>query len=695
MKKMTVLMLTVFLTVPYLFAETPAGLEEVIFMDIPSVITPTMTEKTSEKAPASVTVVTENDIKASGARSLPEVLERLTGIHVFDSYDGRALTNVRGILTEANDKIKLLIDGHSIIEPVWNNAFDMYVPPIENIKQIEIVRGPGSSLYGTGAFSATINIITKKPRDVYGLTVDQKYGSFDSWTTNAAYGARKGKYEFGVNYNSYQSKGPDLKIDHDWLSGQGALGLGTSIAPGVMTESRRRHQADMYVGCGGLSFQGLFADSVVDFPLDEMATLTENGEKQYFTYGFGEIKYETAVTERLKVRVKTSYDHMRMNLKGQALPNNFSLAGGIDLNGDGIPELWADGLLSDYRYTSEQYKSEAIADYMLTDANELLGGIFYEDIRLVDPQYKSNMIGLSFMNAGSVMDFTGTEFNWLTPRERSVHGAFFQDEWTLTADHYLIIGGRYDKYNDVGESFNPRCGYVWQYLRDETMTGNVKFLYGTAFRAPSFGQLYMLSVGYTGIKPENIQSGEVVFANTIMGKVDTTVSFFHQKTDNLTIRDVNTSANGIISWINHGKTTAGGVEMSGKYYFLPKQYVYVGYANTLATSDETGEDLPFTARNQAEAGLNMKLPHKLNWNVNADYTSELTREPGDHRPPVGADIVTNTTLSVENYAGFDFYVSVYDVFDRAVRAPSFVGIMPVEDIPRPGRQYSCGVTYRF
>lgn len=691
MRKTVFAILVLYITAVYAFAETSPDMEEVFFMEIPSVITPTMTQKTGDTAPASVTVITEREIKESGARSLPEALERLTGIHVFDSYDARALTNIRGVLTEVNDKIKLLIDGHSYFEPVWNNSFDFYIPPMENIKQIEVVRGPGSALYGTGAFIATVNIITKKPKDVYGLTVEQAYGSFNTWTTNAAYGTKQGAVELGFNVNSYQTNGPEMRIEHDWLSGQSAMG--TSLAPRSTTEQRRRRQADMYVSCGNFSVSGMYANNELSMPLAEIATFTEDGQKMLFDYGYGEVKYEVPFSDSFKARMRVSYDNIRFNMKGQVLPLGFNIAGGMDLNGDGISEIWPDGVRSDYRYTSDQYKTEVIFDHSITGTNELLLGMFYEDIRVRDPQFKTNMDLATMLNTGGYIDYTGTSGNFLQPCERAVSGAFFQDEWNVTKEWYLILGGRYDKYSDVGESFSPRSGIVWKYSSDLS-AGSIKCLYGSAFRAPSISQLYMLAVGNTKLKPETMDSLELIITDTMREKLATQVSVYGYVTKDQTIRSsINTG--GVVQWVNLNRTKAWGCEVMEKYYIQSHTFIYAGYSHIDAKDDVTNGDLPFTAKDQAQAGCNLQLGRYVNVKVNADYSSAISREEGDTRPPVGEDIITDMTIGVENYAKCDFYLSIYNIFDRKVFAPSFLALLPLDDLPRPGIQYACGLTYRF
>ena len=121
------------------------------------------------KAPAAVYVLTAEDIRRSGASSIPEALQGVPGLTV-ESVDGRMWAiSARGFARVFSDKMLVMIDGRSLYTPLFSGVlWDMIDVPLENIERIEIMRGPGAVMWGPNAVNGVINIITRKARDTQG-----------------------------------------------------------------------------------------------------------------------------------------------------------------------------------------------------------------------------------------------------------------------------------------------------------------------------------------------------------------------------------------------------------------------------------------------------------------------------------------------------------------------------------------------
>ena len=157
--------------------------EELLFEEIPVVFIATQSPRRVGEAPAIVTVVTGQELEEMGIRNLGEYFHRIPGFGTSYNYMGQIELEVRGVKTFNSEKIKIMLDGHSLNEPqtgavTWAfSQFDLI--PIEYIKSIEIIRGPGSALYGTGAFLGVVNIITKDAEEIDGIEVAAGYGKHD------------------------------------------------------------------------------------------------------------------------------------------------------------------------------------------------------------------------------------------------------------------------------------------------------------------------------------------------------------------------------------------------------------------------------------------------------------------------------------------------------------------------------------
>jgi outer membrane receptor for ferrienterochelin and colicin len=117
-------------------------------------------------APSSTSIITEQDIRLSGITKIPELLRRLAGIDIMQVTGGQTEVSIRGFNQRLSNKTLVLVDGRSVyIDLLGATIWQSLSIGVEDIQRIEVVRGPGSALYGADAFSGVINIITKRPGD--------------------------------------------------------------------------------------------------------------------------------------------------------------------------------------------------------------------------------------------------------------------------------------------------------------------------------------------------------------------------------------------------------------------------------------------------------------------------------------------------------------------------------------------------
>src|SRR5512139_1786462 len=197
---------------PVLFASVTE--EALLFQEIPSVYGASKFEQKVNQAPSSVSIVTSQEIKKNGYRTLADILRSVPGFYV--TYDRNySYIGVRGFGRpgDYNTRVLLTIDGHRTNDNIYNQAMigTEFILDVDLIERVEIIRGPGSSLYGSNAFFGVVNIITKRGRDLKGAEASAEAGSFDTYAARLSYGNRyPGGSEAIASATAYDSKGDRL-----------------------------------------------------------------------------------------------------------------------------------------------------------------------------------------------------------------------------------------------------------------------------------------------------------------------------------------------------------------------------------------------------------------------------------------------------------------------------------------------------
>ncbi len=245
----TVLTLFPFLVIPSLTVagetSVQSGMETLLAMNLEElmeveVTVATGTAKPLKLAPSVATVITAEEIKNIGARNINEVLETVPGLHVGASTKNAMsqVYSLRGIHTSINPQVLLMMNGVpiSLLFTGTRAFFDM---PVSSISRIEVIRGPGSAVYGADAFAGTFNIITKNGRDVAGTEIGTRGGSFDTYDIFMQHGGTYGGWDLFAGLE-YQSSGGDSSriIDSDLQTIlDGAFGTNASLTPGSLETS--------------------------------------------------------------------------------------------------------------------------------------------------------------------------------------------------------------------------------------------------------------------------------------------------------------------------------------------------------------------------------------------------------------------------------------------------------------------------
>lgn len=201
-----------------------------------NVTSATKTEESENQVAAAIYVISQADISRSGATSIPELLRSVPGLNVARLNSNSWAVTSRGFATDFANKLLVLVDGRSVYNPIFAGVeWDEIVLPMDEIERIEVIRGPGATVWGANAVNGIINIITKKAKDSLGGHVSAGGGSADHAVVNGRYGARIGEAGYARGYLSGISRGnfPSVANEQDydaWKSAQGGFRYDTQLS---------------------------------------------------------------------------------------------------------------------------------------------------------------------------------------------------------------------------------------------------------------------------------------------------------------------------------------------------------------------------------------------------------------------------------------------------------------------------------
>jgi len=198
----------------FLWPQISRGEEEKVFDLGEVVITPTRTPRLLGEVSLHTTIITKEEIAKSGAKNIAEAIEKETGVKV-DSYGALgAQTNV-SMRGSSSKQVLVLIDGQRMNSIRGGDVDFSEFPLLEHVERIEIVRGPGSALYGSSAMGGVINIITKDPPKKPTFGYETSYATHNTFINKFTHGAKIKKFGYFFSGGQYQSQGHRLNSDYN------------------------------------------------------------------------------------------------------------------------------------------------------------------------------------------------------------------------------------------------------------------------------------------------------------------------------------------------------------------------------------------------------------------------------------------------------------------------------------------------
>lgn len=199
-------------------------------MNVSVVVTASRRPQNISDVPYAISVITAQDIRRSGARSIPDALRMAPGVDVADLSFGNAAVSPRGLHGFLANQTLVLVDGRQIFDSVFGGTLWGSWPfQLEDIERIEVIRGPGGVIWGANAVNGVINIITKDPADQLGLTITSGGGSRGTLKTHFGHAQQDGKLRLRISGEYEAGDGFDnggsflRKLDDDYKAGRISL----------------------------------------------------------------------------------------------------------------------------------------------------------------------------------------------------------------------------------------------------------------------------------------------------------------------------------------------------------------------------------------------------------------------------------------------------------------------------------------
>lgn len=414
------------------------------------VVSATLSPETRPDTPASVTVITREEIEKSGKRDVLELLRGVPGVDVVQSGDAGKVTSVFVRGTNSTQTL-VLVDGVAVNSPYFS-GYDFAALSTQNVERIEVARGPFSALYGSDAIGGVISIFRRGATAGPSARVTAAAGNSAFHEETLFASARAGDAGFTVSGRNAHDAGDAQRIggatvDNDgWRDGNGSASVDWTPSSAF---------------AAGFQVDRMFARSEV--PSD--SGLPTPHRYTDFSQTLWTLPFRVEASERDRL-VGSLYD--------------------VELHPTAVdPDDTSGFFQSETRATTRG--ARLVDTWRVSEANTLSAAGSY---------------------ARSAVESSGASGTIIATHREWTWGAGAEDQISLWDGRLRAVAGiRYDRYSTFGSSTNPRLSVLWTL----GAAGSLRASYGTGFRAPSIGELYYPFFGNPGLKPERSRSWEIGF----------------------------------------------------------------------------------------------------------------------------------------------------------------------------------------
>jgi outer membrane receptor for ferrienterochelin and colicins len=630
------------------------SIEQLMEIEVETVYGASRYEQKISEAPSSVTVITAAEIRKFGYRTLADLLRSVRGFYVTNDRN-YSYIGVRGFGRpgDYNSRILVQVDGHRINDNVYDEALlgEDFVLDIDLIERVEIIRGPSSSLYGSSAFFAVINIITRRGSDFNGFESSAAAGSLDTYKGRVSYGNRfSNGLEIVASGSGLDSDGKDHLFYREYDAPE--------TNNGVTDHIDYEHAYNFFTRFSfrDLTLESAYVSREKGIPTGAFDTdFNDSRNRSVDEHGYVDLRYDKEFADGLGIVARIFYDLTKY--KGNYISD------GIDNVDTDRGEWWGTELMG---------KKSFLGKHTL-----IMGAEYQDNIHQDQKNHDEQPYAL-------YLDDRRSGYKW---------GLYSQLELALHRKLTLNLGVRWDYFDTFGSSTNPRLALIYKPFDKSVL----KFMYGEAFRAPNAYELFYSDSGLSAkasndLKPETIRTYEIVYEQQLFNHLHGTVSAFYYDTKNL-ITLTTDPGDVLLVYKNVDKTETIGVEVELRGKWENGLEARASYSYQDSENKSTGETLTNSPMHLAKANVIIPIiRERLFAAVETQYTGTRKTLKGNDADDF---MVTNLTIFGQSLVkGLDLSATIYNIFDKSYGDPGSEEHRQ-DIIKQDGRAFRVKLTYKF
>ncbi len=635
----------------------------------------------SDYVPGMVTVLRGDDLARRGARTVWDALGFVPGVVPIIPSIGAPRVTVRGVGAvgpyRVEGYIKVLQNGIALNDDVNGLADAAMLMPLAQVERIEVIRGPGSALYGEYAMAGVVNIITRSDEQRVFLFG----GSEQSYGGGAIVATGNDRFRLSLNLSQWRSSGADMEAGPDGLYTTGVAAIAeSSYAPGPANEEIRGRYGVVQLTAGQFSLVGQWHEARLgDY--------------------FGVNHYLPPDSDRLvDTRQITSFEARQRLGRGHSRIELYAGERRYRLKKDGLfagTALLFSGQEGDDVTVSLDYEERRRyygVDWLLEQgAHRLLLGLQQADSRTLQDSQSYNFLVLP---DGSI-EIGDTWYNYglsvVAGTTRHMTSLTLQDEYRVSDALSVTYGARYDHYSDTEANWSPRIAAVWRWDSQQTL----KAQYSHAYRPSTFLEQSASAEGLPSVTMETVELGYAARTEHSYWRL----SAAHSNVGHVVIQEVR-----VPSFVSGEKMEINSLELEGGVNLGADLSVTGSLARLWSDLSGKAGSIPGSSDWLARLGGQWRATAGLFANLEINHVSNFNREQADPRPAAKGFTTADLTLTQESRYGLTLRAGIANLFDADVRFPAFLvggetaesySLSYADDLPRPGRTWWIEVSQAF